>query len=78
MNIAFANEKKLEKTEVVEIKVYQQDTKRCHPNCPYCYKDDGLYRCARYYEFVDGTGFDDTDDMYGFKRTDKCLADFGE
>lgn len=78
MNIVFSNEKELTTTVTVKIAVYGQDTKRCHPHCPYCYKDDGLYRCDRYKELVDGTGFDDTKDMYGFKRTDKCLEDFGE
>lgn len=78
MSNAYGNRKPIVKPIPVEIAVYEQDTKRCHPSCPYCYKDDGLYQCNRYKELVDGTGFDDTDDMYGFKRTDQCLADFGE
>lgn len=75
MNIAFENRKPIVKSIPVEIVVYEQDTKRCHPTCPYCYKDD-LYQCSRYEECVDK--IKDTDDMYGFKRTDQCLADFGE
>lgn len=70
--------KSIVKAIPTEIVVYEQDTKRCHPSCPYCYKYDGLYRCDRYKQLVDGVGVEDTDDMYGFKRTDQCLADFGE
>ncbi len=66
----------LKRQEVISIAVYEQDTKRCSPECPYIYKEDGQYQCGRYHECVDG-GFEDTDDMYGFKRSIKCLEHFG-
>lgn len=68
---------KIEKITTYSIAIYNADNLRCHPDCQYCYKDDGQYQCAKYKICVDNGDFEDTKDMYGFKRCDKCLSEFG-
>lgn len=68
-------EKKITKKIETTIVVYEKDPKRCHPNCPYCNKDDN-YQCEKYHVCID-TG-EDTPDMYGFERTPECIKTFGE
>ena len=75
-----SKELKKQITETVTIKVYEQDPRRCHINCRYCYKNDGLYHCERYgYVRIDGVNpeIEDTEEMYGFERTKKCVEEFG-
>lgn len=66
----------LSRTETVKISVYTKDLRRCSHNCPFITKRCGEYYCTKYNETVDGR-FEDTEDMYGFGRSEHCIKDFG-
>lgn len=68
----------------VEIKISEFESRRCSRDCPFCWKNNGLYQChlrgcedIEKLDDVDDDKFS-TADTYGFLRTDFCKSIFGE
>lgn len=67
----------------VVIKISEFESRRCSRDCPFCWKDNGLYQC-HLWGIEDIEKLDDVDDekyssadTYGFLRTDFCKNTFG-